>query len=732
MTGQLDLLAAARGKKDVAEEFGDMTSERLAETIKALSDEIARHDELYHAKDAPEISDAEYDLLRRKLEKAVSAARSTGETIALAAADASRSDAVGAAPAEGFGSVEHAVPMLSLANALDPDEAVAFLARIRKELGLAEDTELAMVGEPKVDGLSCSIRYEGRRIVSAATRGDGRVGENVTANVMTVEDVPKELPDEAPDVIEIRGEIHMSRADFAELNAAQEAKGAKAFANPRNAAAGSLRQLDPEITRTRKLSFLAYAVGETSGELPASQTELREMLGRLGFRLNEPSERFDDAIGALSYYERMEELRPSLPYDIDGLVYKVDSVEIQRRLGFVSRSPRWAIAHKFPAEQARTRLLGISIQVGRTGVLTPVAELEPVTVGGVVVSRATLHNADEIVRKDVRIGDLVIIQRAGDVIPQIVRVVHECRPENAVPFVMPNACPVCGAPARRIEGEAATVCSGGSSCPAMLLESLAHFVSRDAFDIDGMGSKIIDELVESRLVSSPADLFKLRVRNADVPLREREGWGARSEQRLLDAIDARRTISLDRFLFAIGIPQIGRTTARALANAFVSWKNFRSVVDADIAALIQNEETSEAAEKGTNVPKNSGLLAVEGVGNGVATAIVEFFQRPTAIEIIDELLTEVNPIDATPIAATADSPFAGKTIVFTGSLRGGSREQAEASARSLGAKTSGSVSAKTGLLVAGENAGSKLDKAKSLGIEILDEDGWIAMGGGFL
>lgn len=698
---------------DVAKDLEKEKAAAQAARAAFLRAEISRHDVLYHTHDAPEISDGDYDALRRELET-IEAER---PDLKIAGGPA---DKVGAEGLEGFSKIRHKIPMLSLANALNPEEAKDFLEKIARDApaileaaGRDPAEPVAFVGEPKVDGLSCSLRYEARRLVAAATRGDGREGEDVTRNVLTIASVPKALPPDAPDILEVRGEIFMSRPDFQALNAQQASAGEKPFANPRNAAAGSLRQLDASVTASRTLSFFAYALGDCPVPFADRQSEMRDKLSSWGFSLNEPSCAFESIEGMEAYYEAMEAARPNLSYDIDGLVYKIDEFALQAAFGFVSRSPRWAIAHKFPAEKARTRLLSISIQVGRTGVLTPVAELEPVTVGGVVVSRATLHNADEIGRKDIRVGDMVIVQRAGDVIPQILGVVLEDRPATAVPFVFPSSCPACGAPAHREPDGAHTVCQGGLSCPAQRLEHLSHFVARDAFDIEGLGGKVLEELSMRGLVAQPADLFTLELRDGTVapPLREWEGWGEKSARKLFDAIEARRKISLERFVFSLGIPQIGLSTARLLAASYGSWARFR-------------DEISAAADE--NGAARARLLSIEGIGPIMAEDLAAFLQVQATGDALDDLLSQVEVQDAA--AATGPAPLAGLTAVFTGSLSV-ARDEAEARARALGAKTAGSVSKKTSFVVAGEDAGSKLEKAKTLGVRVLDEAEWEELAG---
>jgi DNA ligase (NAD+) len=675
--------------------------------LKRLAIEIAEHDVRYHSEDAPTISDAEYDKLRLRN----AAIEERFPELVLAETPSKR---VGAAPQEKFGKVQHRVPMLSLGNAFDEKAITEFLGRIRRFLNLQEASEIEVTAEPKIDGLSISLRYENGKLVQAATRGDGAEGENVTANVLTIRDVPEKLTGRAPAVLEVRGEIYMSHKDFAKLNEKQIQDGERTFANPRNAAAGSLRQLDSSITASRPLRFFAYAWGEAP-ELPG-KTQWDVVMGfkKLGFPVNPLMKLCRSREELLSQYRSIEERRADLGYDIDGVVYKVNRLDWQGRLGFVSRSPRWAIAHKFAAEKATTVLEGIDIQVGRTGALTPVARLKPVTVGGVVVSNATLHNEDEIARKDLRIGDTVTVQRAGDVIPQIVSVVVEKRPRGAVPYAFPKNCPACGSHAEREERDTGKTdvvrrCTGGLICPAQRVERLKHFASRNAFDIEGLGDKIIEEFYHDGLIQSPSDIFTLESRDkrALKKLRDREGWGEASVKKLFEAIDQRRSIALDRFIFALGIRHVGDTTARVVARSYGSAEHFR---DQMIAASHHDEEAW------------SELNALDGIGAVVAEAIVQFFGEGHNIEVVNELLKHVTP---TPLAAVAaSSPVSGKTVVFTGALEMMTREEAKSMAERLGAKVSGSVSKKTDLLVAGPGAGSKLKEAEKHGVEVIDEAEW--------
>ena len=668
-----------------------------------LGAEIAEHDKRYHGEDAPIVSDADYDALRRRyveLETAFPVLRDAE----------SLSGKVGAAPSEKFAKVRHAVPMLSLGNIFADDEVEEFCARVRRFLGLAEDAPLAVVAEPKIDGLSCSLRYEHGELVQAATRGDGYEGEDVTANVRVIDAIPKTLRG-APEILEARGEVYMASSDFAELNARQIAAGKPSFANPRNAAAGSLRQLDSRITAARPLKFFAYAWGELSAPIATTQHGAIEAFKRFGLPTNPLTRLCDTAAEMLAHFRAIEAIRAELGYDIDGVVYKVDDLALQARLGFVSRSPRWATAHKFPAERATTVVEGIEIQVGRTGALTPVAKLKPVTVGGVVVSNASLHNEDEIARKDVRVGDTVIVQRAGDVIPQVLGVIAEKRPADSAPYVFPTVCPVCGSAAvREIDektGEADVVrrCSGTLVCAAQAVEGLKHFCSRNAFDLEGLGDKQIELFFKQDRIRTPADIFALERRDGfgAKPLREWEGFGETSARNLFAAIAARREIVFNRFLFALGVRHVGETNARRLARHF-----------SDFAALRAAARAPNALEAFSDI---------EGVGPVVAEGIVDFFAEPHNEAAIDALLAEVSILPMEAIAA--GHPLAGKTVVFTGSLERMTRDEAKAVAERLGAKVSGSISAKTDLVVAGPGAGSKLAKARELGVETVDEEEWL-------
>ncbi len=677
----------------------------------ALAAEIAEHDRRYYQHDAPTISDGAYDELRRRLDAL------EAEFPELKTPD-SPSQRVGAAPSEAFAKVRHAVPMLSLANAFSDEEVADFAARVRRFLDLKPDQELAIAAEPKIDGLSASLRYEGGRFVRGATRGDGAVGEDVTANLRTIADVPERLVGgDVPEVLEVRGEVYMSHADFRALNERQAAAGKPIFANPRNAAAGSLRQLDPNITAQRPLRFFAYAWGEASAVPAATQTGMVGNLGRWGFQTNPLMKVFTSTDDLLAHYHAIEAVRAELGYDIDGVVYKVERLDLQRRLGFVSRSPRWAIAHKFPAEQATTVLEAIDVQVGRTGALTPVAKLKPVTVGGVVVANATLHNEDEIARKDVRVGDTVVVQRAGDVIPQIVSVVAEKRPEGAQPYVFPTVCPACGSHAVREEGEAVRRCTGGLVCRAQQVERLRHFVSRNAMDIEGLGEKQIEAFYEWGLVREPAHIFRLRERQDPLtPLKNRDGWGETSVNNLLGAIDEARSRPPNRLLYGLGIRHVGEINAKRLM------RHYRTV-DALRAAAKAATPPDPAVKKDKGDDAWQEMVAIEGVGAVVAHAVIEFFKEPKNDPPLDALLAEVTP--APMEEAASDSPVAGLTVVFTGTLERMTRDEAKAMAERLGAKVSGSVSGKTDIVVAGPGAGSKLAKARDLGVEVLTEDQWL-------
>ncbi len=699
-----------------------LTAEQATVELKRLAQEIAYHDRLYHEKDAPEISDAAYDDLRRRNE-AIEARYPE-----LMRAD-SPSQRVGAEPAAGFGKVKHKVPMLSLGNAFEDEDVEEFLARIARFLGLKGDDAVEIMAEPKIDGLSCALRYEKGRLVQGATRGDGSTGEDITANVRTIKDLPKELKGKGwPEVLEVRGEVYMARRSFMELNARQEEAGEKIFANPRNAAAGSLRQLNPEVTASRPLHFFAYSWGEVAGDparaLGDTMQAVRHSFHRWGFQLNEPARLCQGLDDLLDYYRHIMTERPELPFDIDGVVYKVNRLDLQSRLGFVSRAPRWAIAHKFPAEQAQTILKEITIQVGRTGALTPVANLEPISVGGVVVSRATLHNEDEIARKDIREGDHVIIQRAGDVIPQVVEVVKEKRPKGSKPYIFPDHCPVCGSLALREEGEAVRRCTGGLICKAQNYERLRHFVSRDAFDIEGLGGKHIQAFLDDDLIKTPADIFRLPGEEAEIA--GREGWGEQSAANLVKAIEARRSIGLDRFIYALGIRQVGQATAKLLARNYNTLAHWR---DAMTAAYQERKQAPEARKPEDVGEHYADLCNIEGIGMSVADDLVFFFGEDHNLKILKDLEDELT-IEEVEAPTTSGSPVAGKTVVFTGTLETMTRSEAKARAESLGAKVAGSVSKKTDYVVVGADAGSKAKKAEELGVATLTEQEWRDLIGG--
>ena len=710
-----------------------LTAEEAEAELARLAAEIARADAAYYDKDAPEITDAEYDALRRRnllIEKRFPK---------LKRAD-SPSDKVGAAPSAKFEKAKHAVAMLSLDNAFNDEDVAEFVKRVRRFLGLAEEDAITFTAEPKIDGLSLNLRYENGVLVLGATRGDGETGENVTANVLTIADIPKRLK-AAPGVLEVRGEVYMSHAEFEALNdrlrreAEEEGKAHEPFANPRNAAAGSLRQLDAAVTASRPLHFYAYGWGELSEPLAETQMQAVKRLEKLGFKINTLTKLCDSVEAMLAQYRLIEEQRATLGYDIDGVVYKTDRLDYQSRLGFVSRAPRWATAHKFPAEQATTVLEKIDIQVGRTGKLTPVARLKPVTVGGVVVENATLHNADYIKDKDIRVGDMVVVQRAGDVIPQIVEVVKEKRKKPAKKFVFPDKCPVCGSHAvnevNPATGKADVDrrCTGGLICPAQAVERLKHFVSRNAFDIEGLGTKQIEAFHEEGIVKEPADIFTLRRRQAageiDLYRYDVDDTGARKKNKngeekpptnkksvdnLFDAIDARREIGLVRFINALGMRHVGETNARLFAQHYGDFKKFYE------AAIVARDAESEAYQD---------MLSIDGVGALVAEGVIDFFDEAHNREALDRLLAEVTPEQAE--GTNADSPVAGKTVVFTGSLETMTRDEAKAQAQGLGAKVAGSVSAKTDYVVAGPGAGSKLKKAAELEVEILSEEDWAAL-----
>lgn len=769
----------------------ELTESEAADELTALADEMAAHDLRYHQDDAPTISDADYDALkRRNLE--------IEDRFPHLLRENSPSLRIGAVRSEQFSAVEHGVPMLSLDNAFADEEAVEFDARIRRFLRLRADETVGYTAEPKIDGLSCSIRYEGGVLVQAATRGDGRLGEDVTQNVRTIADIPKRLAGAGwPEVIEVRGEVYLGHDAFAALNVAATEAGQKTYANPRNAAAGSLRQIDPKITAARPLAFFAYAWGFHSTVFAQTQWEALQLLKAWGFSTTPQSERVENAAGLLAAYARMEVVRPKLGFDIDGVVYKTDRLDWQQRLGFVTRTPRWAVARKFPAEQARTVLQAIDIQVGRTGAITPVARLRPVTVGGVVVENATLHNADEIARKGLRVGDTVILQRAGDVIPQIVSVVED-EPRGPAAFVFPTHCPCSLATPLARETTAAgaeTVvrrCTGEFACPFQRLAHLRHFVSRRAFDIEGLGEKQLTLFSEQGWVTTPADIFRLHEKREEMLALDR--FGETSVANLIESIEARRDIALDRFIYGLGIRHVGETTSLALARHFESAEVFvaiakaaagqmagpvyaelsdldglgptavQAVLDSDGAgqALLIPPDLSLDSHLHLAIPKlnakaRAALVAhfadwatfetaarraaaetpgeaflevagVDAVGVVAARMIAEFFGEDHNLSLVDSLLAELRVIPAE--RPNTDTAVAGKTIVFTGALEKMTRDEAKAQAEALGAKVSGSVSKKTDIVVAGPGAGSKLKTAADLGIQVLTEDEWLALVGG--
>lgn len=699
----------------------DLTERQARAEHKRLADEIAHHDKLYHEKDDPEISDAEYDKLRQRL-KAIEAR--FPQLVDMF----SPTQKVAPTPSTAFAKVRHARPMLSLDNAFSEEEVREFVARVRRalerDIDLDKDEQVALACEPKIDGLSISLRYEDGIFTVGATRGDGMTGEDVTPNLRTVKDIPHELKGKAPGSIEIRGEVYMERAAFLAMNKRQEADEEKVFANPRNAAAGSLRQLDSTITASRPLRFFAYAWGEAEPRSWKTQSEYLKLLKEWGFKVNPQSRLCRTPEQVLDYYAAMAAQRAALPYDIDGVVYKVDRIDWQERLGFVSRAPRWAIAHKFPAEQARTRLNDIVIQVGRTGALTPVADLEPVNVGGVMVARATLHNADEIERLDVRVGDMVIIQRAGDVIPQVLGFVPDERPKKTHKYEFPIHCP-CPLKTKVASEEGGVVrrCSGGLECPFQQVERMRHFVSRYAFDIEGLGGTHIENFWRDGLLKTPADLFRLKDKSADI--HKREGWGDLSVRNLLAAIEARRTIPLDRYIYAIGIPLIGEATAKLLAQEYG---------DADVwlaemlAATRERKKKPDAVKKekaAAEVGESYGRLCnIEQIGVTTADAMCAFFGEGHTVDIIKDLRKQLTIEPVTRRVVAADALLKDKIVVFTGELSSMTRDAAKARAEELGAKVTDSVSKKTSIVVVGENAGSKARKAAELGVQTMTEEEW--------
>ena len=697
---------APRKRAPSAVAVADLDEDGAARELERLAREIGEHDRLYYQNDAPIVSDAEYDALRRR-----------NDEIEARFPHLRRPDSpalgVGMRPATGFAKITHAKPMLSLDNAFDDEDVHDFAERVRRFLGIPEKSDVVLVAEPKIDGLSASLRYEAGRFVVGATRGDGTVGEDVTANLRRVSDIPEAFGGKGvPEVIEIRGEVYMRREDFFALNEAQTKAERPVFANPRNAAAGSLRQLDATITAERPLHFFAHGWGEASALPGNAYWDVLQRFEDWGFAVNPDAQRCKRVDDVLALYKWIEATRATRPYDIDGVVYKVDRLEWQDRLGLVSRAPRWAVAHKFPAEKAQTVLEKIVIQVGRTGALTPVAQLQPVTVGGVVVSRATLHNEDEIERKDIRAGDTVVIQRAGDVIPQVLEVIKKKRRKGGRRFRFPDRCPECGSLAVREEDEAVRRCTGGLICPAQAIERLRHFVSRDAFDIEGLGEKQMQAFFAKALIKEPGDIFTLEVRDdtLDPPLAAWEGWGETSARNLFAAINDRRRIALERFVYALGIRHVGQANARLLAKTYGSLGGLRSAMkNAQVPGSEANQE----------------LLAIDGIGPKLAETILDFFAEPHNLEVLDHLAGALTVEDFVQAAST--SPVAGMTVVFTGTLERMTRAEAKARAEALGAKVAGSISAKTDYIVAGPGAGSKLAKARDLGVDVLSEDDWLEM-----
>ena len=697
-----------------------MTEAQAANRLMRLAKEIARHNRLYHDQDQPEVTDAEYDALIRE-NNALEAAFPQ-----LIRADSPNAQ-VGAAPTSGLGKVPHAVRMMSLDNGFSDDDIAEFVARVRRFLALPEDAAVALTAEPKIDGLSCSLRYEHGELRLAATRGDGLTGEDVTANVRTIDDIPQQLTGpQIPDLFEVRGEVYMAKGDFVALNdrllaQADDAAKARQFANPRNAAAGSLRQKDPGVTASRPLRFLAHGWGEVSA-LPAdTQLGVMHAIAGWGLPVSDRLTRVDTLAALITHYRSIEAARADLPFDIDGVVYKVDRLDWQQRLGFVAKAPRWAIAHKFPAERAQTTLESIDIQVGRTGKLTPVGRLTPVTVGGVVVSNVTLHNADEIARLGVRPGDRIVVQRAGDVIPQVVD--NLTRDDPRPPFAFPDHCPVCGSEAVREEGEVDVRCTGGLICGAQRFERLRHFVSRGALDIEGLGEKTIQEFLDLGWITEPADIFRLKAHRGD--LLGREGWKEKSVDNLLAAIEAKRTPDAARLLFGLGIRHVGAVTARDLLKRYETLSAVRALAEQIIAlrdsfAVLEGEDDGKRANRLDKAIAEA--IGVDNVGSAVGHALADFFHEPHNRDAWDDLLSEVSP--PAYVVETTASAVTGKTVVFTGKLETMSRDEAKAQAERLGAKAAGSVSAKTDLVVAGPGAGSKLKQAAALNIEVINEATW--------
>ena len=677
--------------------------------VKKLSETIRAHDRLYHSEDAPVITDADYDKLRWQLEEILKEFPHLRSF-----AEAART--VGAEPLSHFGKYQHKIPMLSLSNAFHGEDIEDFIIRIRRFLNLAENAPIDLIAEPKIDGLSCNLLYEKGQLITAATRGDGTIGEDITQNIKTIKTIPHTLKgDFIPDRIEIRGEIFMDKPDFIKLNEDRLAKGEKIFANPRNAAAGSVRQLDSNITASRPLKFFAYAWGESSQPFKTTLMDARESIEKMGFPMTSPIKHCHSLQDIQNYYNNIQNLRPDLSYDIDGVVLKVNDLTLQERLGFVSRSPRWAIAYKLPAEQAQSYVNNIIIQVGRTGALTPVAELEPVSVGGVMVSRATLHNEDEINRKDIRIGDKVTIQRAGDVIPQIVKVLNPDRADRAAPYKFPDHCPICNSLAFRPEGEAVRRCTGGLICSAQIVERLKHFISRDALDIDGLGAETIADFFEEGYIKNPADIFILpkKIDNGEIDLKNRKGWGKKSQENYINSVNSRREVPLDRLIYGLGIRQIGKTSSEVLAENYTSFDNLQA-------------QMIEAFDPNSQAYQN--LIALDGIGPGMVEELIDFFAEPHNLDMLKALRQEITILDQKP-TSLEDQPYAGKTIIFTGTLLQMGRSEAKEKAKALGFKVSSSVSAKTDYVVCGEKAGSKETKARALGLKILSEDEWMKMSG---
>ncbi len=681
----------------------ELTAEEAAEELKLIAQEMAKSDIAYYQNDAPYLTDSQYDALKRRNTQIES------RFPELMRQD-SPSKKIGAPLQSGFAKIRHRFPMLSLGDVFSTAEVEDFIMGIKRFLNTADTPEF--IAEPKIDGLSFSARYEHGIFTSGATRGDGTEGEDITQNLKTIRQLPQKI-ENAPEILEVRGEVYMAKSDFFALNEKYAASGKKVFANPRNAAAGSLRQLDPKITAERNLSIFVYTWGEVSQRMWSTQEDFFEHLKKWGFPTNPLNKLCKNITELKQNFEKIMELRPSLSYDIDGMVYKINSIALQERLGFLTRTPRWAIAHKFPAEQALTRINNIRIQVGRTGALTPVADLEPVNVGGVIVSHATLHNEDEIKRKDIRIGDMVIVQRAGDVIPQVVSVLPDKRPNDSQAFIFPHHCPDCGSHAIREEDEAVRRCTGGLTCPAQAIERLRHFVSREAFDIEGLGAKIIEDFYQEGILKSPVDIFSLERRNRPlrqdlfaalddgaIHLESKEGWGKKSVENLFRAINAKRNISLPRFIYALGIRQVGTATSRLIAKNYGSFSSF-------MHDMI-NKETAK-------------LVTIDGIGGAMAKDIVEFFGESHNLYIINALLKEIN-VEEYIETADSNSPLSGKTIVFTGTLQNMTRAEAKAKGLSLGAKVAGSVSKNTDYVIVGADAGSKAAKAQELGIKILTEE----------